>query len=255
MIQTLHQELYKLFHRRLSWFIIVILLAFMTFIGVAMRHAYSKLLVMTCFDSSDAIMLILVIVGSTIFSTEFQDKTILTLLYRSKSRAAVFGAKFAALVIYDAFLHLLAILITLLFNYLMLLHPVSLTAVYQYQQPLWVNMLATTGVDMITSGLIISLICLTSCLINSNTWVILVNAVIIFMGSDFSASLTNANVGPAHIIRWNPMNMLNLTTQYYNYASYHPTSMLTNNQLLLATLAYIALFIFCGYWAFTKKRL
>lgn len=90
-------------------------------------------------------------------------------------------------------------------------------------------MLATTGIDIITSTLIISLLCLFSCLINSDAIVIAINAIIIFMGRGFSASLLNANLGIDQILKWNPLNMTNLTTQYYNYASYHPTSMLSNS--------------------------
>ena len=145
-------------------------------------------------------------------------------------------AKYIALFIYNVVLHLLAIVFTILLNIVPLLNaPVSWTGIYKYHQPLVVNMLATTGIDIITSTLIISLLCLFSCLINSNAIVIAINAIIIFMGRGFSASLLNANLGIDQILKWNPLNMTNLTTQYYNYASYHPTSMLSNSQLFWGT--------------------
>lgn len=252
---AMKQEMFKLTHRKLPWLIILLLLVCMVVIGIAMGKAYSKLLVMTCYDSSDIIMLILVIVGSTIFSMEFQDKTILGLLYRSTNRRTVFMAKFLTLFLYDVFLHLVAMLFTIFLNLVPIVsNHVSWTAIYQYHQSLWINMLSNAGVDLITSMMIVSLICLISCLINSNTIVIVVNALVIFMGSSFSANLLNAHVGPSRIIRWNPLNMLNLTTQYYNYGSYHPVSMLSNGQLLTGALCYIILFTVCGYWAFSKKR-
>lgn len=255
MAKILRQELFKLTHRKLTWWILALLLLFMVFIGIAMRNDYSRLLMMTCYDSSDIIMLILVIVGSTIFSTEFQNKTILNLLYHAPNRTVVFIAKFLALFIYDVFLHLLAMLLTIIFSWTPLLkYPVSWLAIYQHHQPLWVNMIANAGVDLVTSTLIISLICLTSCLINSNAWVVVVNAIIIFMGSDFSSQLILAKIAPARILRWNPLNMLNLTSQYYNYASYHPASMLANNQLLCGSIIYIIIFTFCGYFVFASKR-
>lgn len=256
MKTAMKQESFKLIHRKLPWLIILLLLACMMVLGIAMGRDYSKLLVMTCFDSSDIIMLILVIVGSTIFSMEIQNKTILGLLYRSANRRTVYIAKFLTLFSYNILLHLVAMLFTIFLNSVPLIsRHVSWMAIYQYHQPLWINMLANAGVDLITSMMIVSLICLMSCLINSNTIVIVVNALIIFMGSGFSANLLNANVGPAQIIRWNPLNMMHLTNQYYNYASYHPTSMLTNGQLLSGTLCYIILFTICGYWAFSRKRL
>lgn len=238
----------------MPWLIIILLPIFMLLIGFTLRQAYSKMLIMSSFDCSDVIMLILVIVGSTIFSMEFQNRTILTALYRAKNRVNVFFAKWVTLVLYSVLLHLVAIVFTIIFNYVLLLHPVSWTALYRYQQPLWVNMLANSGVDIIFSIFIISLLCLTSCLINSNTWVIVVNAIIIFMGSDFSASLLNAHVGPSNFIRWNPLNMLNITPQYYNYAEYHLTSFLTNGQIMVATCLYAILFTALAYVAFAHKK-
>lgn len=255
MYAELRQELYKLNHRKLPWLIIILMVALMIIIGLAMGRTYSNLLVMTCYDSSTIIMLLLVIVGSTIFSMEFQNKTIIPLVYRSRSRGRVFFAKFVTLFLYDVVLHVVAMIVTCLLNIVPIINnPVSWTAVYKYHQPLVINMLANAGVDLVTSSLIISLICLASCLINSNTVVIAINALIIFMGTDLSSSLLLAHVGPSRLIRWNPFNMLNLTTQYYNYATYHVTSMLSNGQLLLGTLSYTAIFTLLAYWCFQAKH-
>lgn len=254
MYTELKQELYKLGHRQLPWWIISFLILFMIFMGLAMGRDYSKLLVMTCYDSSQAIMLILVVVGSTIFSMEFQNKTILMVMYRASNKGAVYLAKFITIFIYNVFLHLVAMLVTIFFNTVpILVNPVAWSTTYKYQQSLFINMIATTGVDIVTSTLIISLICLTSCLINSDTIVIVVNALIIFMGSTLSVNLLNANIGPIKLIRWNPLNMLNLTTQYYNYATYHLTSMLSSTQLLIGTLCYTAIFTILGYLIFRRK--
>ncbi len=255
MKTVLWQEWYKLRHRRLPWLLLIVMIGLMIGMGLAMGRTYSRLLVMTCYDSSTIIMLLLVIVGSTIFSQEFQNGTIITLAYRSKSRAVIFSAKLIALLFYDLVLHGLSMLVTVLLNLVPVINdPVDWLAVYQYHQPLWINMLATTGVDLVASALIISLVCLTSCLINSNTLVIAINALIIFMGSGLSANLLMTQVGPSQIIRWNPFNMLNLTNQYYNYATYHLTSQLTNSQLLVGTLAYAVIFIMAGYLVFRRKK-
>lgn len=255
MYAELRQELYKLSHRKLPWLIIIFMVALMVIIGLAMGRTYSNLLVMTCYDSSMVIMLLLVIVGSTIFSMEFQNETIIPLIYRSRGRGSVFFAKFVTLFLYDVILHIIAIMVTFLLNIVPIINnPVSWTAIYKYHQPLVINMLATTGVDLVTSSLIISLICLSSCLINSNTVVIAINALIIFMGSGLSSNLLLANVGPSRVIRWNPFNMLNLTTQYYNYATYHITSMLSNSQLLLGTICYVIIFTLLAYWCFQRKH-
>lgn len=253
MKEQLTREGYKFYHQRLPWLMLPVLLVLMIALGIAMGRSYSRLLVMTCYDSSAIIMLLLVIVGSTSYSTEFQNRTILATLYHAPGRAVVFWAKFLVLLSYNCLLHLAALVFTVLLNLVPLVNArVAWLRVYQYGQPLVVNMLATTGVDLVTSGLILSLLCLMSCLINSNSVVIAVNAILVFMGSGFSANLLNA--GLTTVVRWNPFNMLNLTNQYYNYATYHLTTHLTNGQLLGGTLAYLLLFLFLGNWAFAKKH-
>lgn len=82
----------------------------------------------------------------------------------------------------------------------------------------------------------------------------MVNGIIIFMGSGLSANLLNAHVNLTWLLRWNPLNMTNLTTQYFNYETYHLTSNLTNNQLLLGTILYTIIFTFLAYEKFSKKN-
>lgn len=255
MNTVIHQELYKLTHRKLPWLIMLVMVALMIIIGLSMGRDYSNLLVMTSYDSSTIILLLLVIVGSTIFSMEFQNGTIIPLMYHSQSRTEVFFAKMIVLFIYDVLLHLVAMLVTILLNIVPIINnPISWTAIYKYHQPLWLNMINTAGVDLVTSAMIISLICLTSVLINSNIAVIALNALIIFMGSGLSSNLQLAHVGPSRLIRWNPFNMLNLTNQYYNYGTYHFTTLLSNGQLLMGTISYTIIFTLLAYLCFRHKH-
>lgn len=254
MYNELKRELYKMKHQKLPWIIVILLIIYMIIMGIAMGRDYGKLLIMTCYNSSQIIMLILVLVGSTIFSTEFQNGTIRLLLYHSSNKISVYFAKLITIIIYDIFLHLIAIGITILFNSTSLINnPVSWDLIYKYHHTLFLNMIMTSGIDLVSSMLIISIVCLTSCLINSNTIVIVVNAAIIFMGSTLSANLLNASVNCKDIVRWNPFNMLNLTTQYYNYSTYHLTSMLSNVQLLWGSICYTMIFIIIGLIVFNKK--
>lgn len=255
MSNELRRELYKIKHQKLPWMILILLVLFMATMGIAMGRDYGKLLVMTCYNSSQIIMLILVLVGSTIFSTEFQNGTIRSLLYHSSNKTTVYFAKLVTLFIYDLFLHLLAIGVTVIFNSTSIINnPVSWETIYEYHHTVFTNMLMTSGIDILSSMLIVSIVCLTSCLINSNTIVVVVNAVIVFMGSTLSSNLLNASVNCKNIVRWNPFNMLNLTTQYYNYSTYHLTSMLSNVQLFLGTLGYTTLFVVIGLMVFSKKK-
>lgn len=253
MSGSLYQEFYKLRHQKLAWIAPLVLLVLMVTIGPMIGYNESKLLMATCYDAPDWIMLLLVIVGATTFSMEFQNSAILTLLYKAPNKFFVYLAKYLVILSYNVGLHLLAMLFTLGLHITPLNRAVPWSALYRYQQPLWENMLKTTAIDILTTTFIISLIFLLSCLINSNAIVISLSLLMVFMGQFVSADLLNAEKW-VNVLRWNPFNMTNLTRQYYNHATYFDTSHLANDQLLLGTLAYTLLFMTLGYLVFRKKR-
>lgn len=254
MKTCLKQEFYKLLHKKMIWIIPIILLLLMIFAAFSLSAQENRLLAMDTYFSDNWIMLLLIITASTIFSMEFQNNAILTLLYKAPHKSEVYLAKIIVIFVYNLALHVLAIIFTLLLKAFALGGLVDWTATYQYQQPLWLNMLHTSFLDLIASTLIISLIFLVSCLINNNAVVIAVNLGIFFMGGSLSADWLRSGSRWLDLIKWNPLNMTNLVTQYYNYPVYHQTSHLNNLQLLTGSLAYIFFFLILGYLIFKKKR-
>jgi len=254
MSLSLTQELYKLRHQKAVWITPALMVFFMIFMGFAMGKNYSHLLIMTAYNSSQWIMLILVIIGSTMFSTEFQNNTILTILYKASHKYNIYLAKLIVVFIYNVFLHVMAILLTVALKLTNLNNHVSWLSIYQYHQPLVVNMFLTSIIDIFASMLIISFVFLMSCLIKSNSVVITVNIGIIIMGPAITTNLIRWNPSWSSIIKWNPFNMTNLTQQYFNYQSYHPTTLLSNGQLTAGTIIYTLLFLIIGYVIFKKKH-
>ncbi|MCI1923682.1 MAG: ABC transporter permease [Lentilactobacillus buchneri] len=251
---SLYQEFYKFNHKKVTWLMPFLLLFLMLFMGFTYPSQYGNLMAMTSYNASDWILMILVIVGSTLFSMEFQNNTILTLLYKSPNKFYVYFSKFVVIMTYDVILHIIAIIFTAILILTPIDKPVSWLAIYKYQQPLVVNMFATTGIDLIESVLIISLVFLMSCLINSNSLVIAVNIGIIIFGPYATTPLIRNHSILGGLVKWNPLNMTNLTTQYYNYGSYHPVTLLNNMQLAFGTITYIIIFFSLGYLIFRKKR-
>ncbi|EHO51732.1 ABC transporter permease [Lentilactobacillus kisonensis] len=249
MQKSLYREFYKFTHKKLTWFAPLLLLAFM---GAFIAYPTARLLAMLTYDSGDVITVILVIVGSTMFSMEFQNHAILTLLYRSPRKLDVYFAKLITIFVYDIILHVIAIIFTLIVA--STIKPVSWSAVYRYHQPLIVNMFSLVGVDLVTSMLIISLIFLISTIINSNAIVVTLSLAIVFFGEGISADLMNNNSPLASLAKWNPFNMYMATLQYGNYPEYHATTLLTNPQIITGALAYIMIFFVAGYLVFRKKR-
>lgn len=250
---SLRQEFYKLRHRKIVWLAPIILLVLMVMTGYTIGYNETKLSMATSYDAPDWLILILVVVGATTFSMEFQNHAILTLLYKAPAKRDVYLAKYIVILGYNVFLHGVAILWTILLHQTPLNRPVAWSTVYLYHQPLWENLLKTMAVDVVTTTLIISLIFLLSCLINNNAVVISVSLLVVFMGQFVSSNLLMANQG-VWLLRWNPFNMTNLTREYYNYTTYYATSHLQNSQLLLGTLLYTGIFVVSGYLIFRKKR-
>ena len=114
-------------------------------------------------------------------------------------------------------------------------------------------MLTVSAIDLVTTMLIITIVFLLSCLINSNAIVITVSLLVTFLGQGISSDLTRKHMF-VEIMKWNPFNMVNLTRQYGNYITYVVTTHLSNPQLLLGSLIYIMIFFIIGYLIFRKKR-
>lgn len=255
MIYSIKQELYKLMHRKIAWIAPIILFILMIMTGFSMTSVEDAPLVMVlCYDATDWIMFILIIVGATSFSMEFQNNAILTLLYKASNKIYVYLSKYIALFIYDIFLHALAIVFTLfLKGTVFSANKVSWSAINFYHQPTWANMLQANVLDLVNTMLIITLVFLLSCLINNNAVVMTTSLLVVFFGEEISFDMM-ANPHLLNILKWNPFNMLDLTKQYGNYITYHMTTHLTNIEILSGTLIYIMLFFILGYLIFRKKR-
>ena len=253
MTYSIKQELYKLTHRKITWISAILLLFLMIFTGFSLSDEVKKLLLTLTFDSSDFIMFILVIVGATSFSMEFQNNAILTLLYKSANKIEVYLSKYLAIFIYDIFLHVLAIFYTIILRYTIFRSNVNWNSIYLYRQPIWINMLKVSAIDLVTTMLIITIVFLLSCIINNNAVVITVSLLVTFLGQGISSSLTRRHM-LVGIMKWNPFNMVNLTRQYGNFITYVEITHLRNPQILLGSIIYIMIFFIIGYLIFRKKR-
>jgi ABC-2 type transport system permease protein len=255
MRYSLYQEYYKLIHKKITWFAPLIVLVLMGLSAIVFGTGGGRWTVMASYASSLIIELVLVIVGSSIFSMEFQNNAILTLLYKAPSKINVYLSKFIVIFVYDLFLHALAILFTFAIKATQVTGNFSWFAIYKYHQSLLVNMLMTIGVQLIMTLLVIALIFVISCVINVSSVAMLVNFVVVFMGQNFSDDIMN-NAGShlTWLARWNPFNMLHLMMQYANYSEYREITQLSNLQLSLGTLGYTAIFFGIGYLIFRRKR-
>ena len=114
-------------------------------------------------------------------------------------------------------------------------------------------MVTASLIDLVTTMLIIAIVFLLSCLINSSPIVITASLLITFMGQSISSDLMNGGK-LVNIMKWNPFNMVDLTRQFGNYGMYVLTTQLNNQELLIGSLIYIFIFVIAGYLIFRRKR-
>ncbi|GGG37723.1 ABC-2 type transport system permease protein [Lactobacillus apis] len=253
MIYSIKQEFFKLYHKKMFWLAPIIMLVLMIFTGYAIGSDEARLTAVMCYDATDWITFILIVIGATSFSMEYQNNAILTLLYKASNKIYVYLSKYLVLLVYDIFLHLVAVGYTIVLKGFLFKSNISWTSINYYHQPLWVNTLQATLLDLAVSMLIITIIFLLSCLINSNAVVMTTSLLVVLLGESISSDIMS-KPKLVSVLKWNPFNMLNLSRQYGNYATYHLTTHLSNVELLMGTLIYIAVFFVIGYWIFRKKR-
>ncbi|MCT3033279.1 ABC transporter permease [Pediococcus pentosaceus] len=253
MISSIKQEFFKFVHQKSVWIMPLIILVLMIGTNFSLGYGETKVLISQCYAAQYWILITLVIVGSTMFSMEYQYNTILTLLYKSRSRMHVYFAKFVLVFAYDLFLHMWAIVWTFILKIILNSDNISWSDIYLYHEPIWRNMAHGVLLDIFSTMMIIGLIFVLSCLFSSNGVVITVTLLVFFMGNSFSADILMSN-HLVSIMKWNPLNMLNVVDQYFNYLSYHPVSQLSNFQLTYGTGVWIVVLFGVGYYIFERRH-
>lgn len=256
MFVSIAREFKKMSKRKISWISLIFTFIFMLILGLSLRSEYNKLLIMGSFGLDTISPFLLILVGSTIFSMEFKNNTIWLLIYKSKNKNIAFLAKVITLFLYDILLHLVAIIYTMILSITTLnINISSWFNIYQYNEPLIINLLKTSMLDIIATTIVISFVFLLSILIKSSEVVTTVSILTVFMGNGISNSIIYSYKSLMNIARWNPLNIsTHLTTQYYNYNSYHDITRLSNVQMLYGGIGYIILFLLISFIIFKRKR-
>ncbi|MCP8856944.1 ABC transporter permease [Latilactobacillus fuchuensis] len=254
MADSLYQEYYKFFHKKMVWYAPILLVPLMLLAWLLFKFEFSRYLVISSFLAGPWIEMLLVVIGAGIFSMEFQEGTILTLLYKASNKRDIYFSKFLVIFCYDVILHVIAFGLTIGLSLIIFPGQVDWFTVYQYQQPLIVNLILTLLVGLVASLLTIALLFFFSSLSKNNSLAVVISFVLIFMGQGLSDNLLNKYETFDFIIKWNPLNMLNLQNQYTTYVVYHELTQLSNLQIIGGALCYTLVFLEFGYLIFSHRK-
>lgn len=255
MRELLSEEFYKLIHKRGTWYTPIILSMAMLAVGFMARHSPdAQWYITAAFAGTEWAIIIMVMVCATTISMEYEYGTIKHLVIEDKGKVRIFLSKFSIIILYDAYLHLLAFGFTLPIKWLMYGGKYSFSANYEYSQSLMSNLINECLIDFLGSIVIIGAALLLSCAAKSAAVAIASGITVIFIGQGVSMMLLR-NVGRSiPLLRWNPFNMLNMPNEWSNPA-YYENTLLTIKQLMIGNIGYSILFILAAFLMFERKRI
>lgn len=255
MISVINQEAYKLLHKKMTWlapFLIVLLMV--PFIMSFDDPISAPWLVMSSFGIDEIAPLIMILIAATFFSSEFKQRTILTMLAKTPSRKDVYLAKLIVVGLCDVAMHAFALIMTIILNMALPKFRIDLFKPYLYHQSLLTNILSMTLVDILVTMFLVSILFLISCSVTENAVVLAISLGVYFIGQIIPPGIRLLPEQYFNWLRWNPLDMMLLPLQYANYPVYHDMSHLSTLQLGLATTSYALFFAVLEYQVFRRRH-
>ncbi|KRM41820.1 ABC transporter permease [Lentilactobacillus parafarraginis] len=251
MKRSLQREFYKFYHQRVPLYGAVILLVLMLYTTVS-QSGISENVIVHGFGAGQWITIIMVAIASSFVAMEYQNRTIMTLFYKSNNQATIFFAKFLVISLYGGLLTVMSLVVTLIFKMIFVGNHYSWTTIYQ-QHHLIVGLTLNMVGAVIYMLFIIALAFLLITVIRVNAAVVGIGLAIGFFGAGLSSFMMGAFPGLTAIIKWNPLNMINIIGQLAN-ANDSKFSLLTDSQLIWANLTYVLIFLIVGMVVFKRQR-
>lgn len=247
---SLRAELFKFSHQKSALAGILILILLMVYSVFTTKVDSTQ--VIFEFGAVQWIPIIMIAVGSTFFAMEYQNRTILILLYKNTKRWQIYWAKLMIVWLYSLVLTLIATLLTIVLKSSLVRTPWS--ALISNHQTLLTLLIGNVIGTVIYALFIVTLSFMLIMLIKINVAVIGIGLALGFLGAGISVALMGAFTSLIPILRWNPLNMIFITQQLANPA-YAAVSHLSSFEIIGGNLSYAAIFIILGYGLFKKRQI
>lgn len=251
MIVLLQQELYKIIKRKSSLIfpiIIFILMWLFAFSSNYINNVFpTKGLFISGYTAFTWVSFLLIIQASTIITMEFYYGTIKNLLFRKYSRIAIITSKIIAIFIYSISVYLLIIFMTIIIK--TLVH----SDLEMFESKLLTDLLLFSFGHFLGIWLIISITILLSNIVK-NPGVSMSLGIIMYFALSIISSILSQLIDKWEWIKWNPLNMLNISAQITNEKYFSNITHLKVNELIIGNFIYITLFILISIYVFNKKK-
>ncbi|MUV38755.1 hypothetical protein JNUCC1_02626 [Lentibacillus sp. JNUCC-1] len=250
------QELFKLYKKKSTFILFGAVTIIMIFISVVSKTKPDIFEPKSMFTSAYAayawIVFIMIIQASTIITMEFQYGTIKNLLYRNYTRTQVIISKCITLFIYSIVLYASTSIIAIILKFFMSPDLGFLDKANGSMNLLQTFLFNALG-NFVGLWLLISLVLLLSCVFR-NTAVAIVIGIIFYFAASIVSGIMFLAIEKWEILKWNPLNMLNLSNQISSGGEIASLTRLSIGQLFAGNIIYIIIFLFLVYVVFRKKN-
>lgn len=251
------QELFKMYKKKSSFIfpsiIIILMIVFACLVKKYPDVLHPELQFKSGFSGFSWIVFLMIVQASTIITMEFSYGTIKNLLYRKYSRIQIIISKFIALFIYSLILFVSIVLISLLLK-LILFGKLDILSVPDNGMNLITELALNAVGNYIGMWLILSIILLLSCIMKSPGLSIAIGIILYFALSVISGILF-VLIDKFEWLKWNPLNMLNISPQLLDNDSLSKLTHLTNTELFVGNFIYIIIFLILVAITFKKKNI
>ena len=255
MITLIKEESFKLLHKRSTPAITIILLVLMTAFGV-LAKSYPKFysprtLFVQSFTGDSWVVLFMIAACSSIIAMEFQYGTIKEVLYRKYYRGQILVSKWLTMLIYSIYLFALVFVYSLILKFVLFNNTFDLGRKYGAEHSVFTSFSYTLIGDFVGLWLLLSLVLLLANIFKSSAAAISVG-IIGYFALGVIAGLMTLAIQKWNWLKWNPLNMMNLSGQM-NTPSMSKVTMLSTPELAWGSLAYTAIFLAISYVVFKRR--
>ncbi|EHO51799.1 ABC transporter permease [Lentilactobacillus kisonensis] len=252
MKNSLKQEFFKFSHQRIPLYGVIALFVLMLYSAVS-KSGVSRGIVAQGFGAGQWVTIIMITIASTFMAMEYQNRTIMTLFYKSSHKAYIYTAKMLVIILYGLALMVLSFLITVIFKALFVGNRYQWTTSFKHSDLINALLMSLTG-SFIYILFIVTLAFFLISWIKNNPAVVGIGLAIIFLGAAFSSVIMGNFPSLIPLLKWNPLNMIYVINQLMIPGYFSKISYLSTDQIIIANIAYMIIFSVFGYLIFKKRR-
>lgn len=242
-----NQEVFK-FKKQKTMYYGVIALVLLQFYSIISTGGIKTKDAANLFGAGQWIGLILIIIGTNIFASEFKNRTIIQLFYKNSKKSNIYLSKLFVIISYTIIL----LITSVLFSFMVSIGQINWFGIYSGDKRFIEQFGLNLSGAFLFSLFLISIIFLSASLFRNSAIAVGGDLAVTFFGANFSFALTTSAFG--NILKWNPFNMLNVMGQLGN-DSLSSITKLNTGILIVTTLVYTLIFLYLGYFYFKNRRI